>query len=215
MSKISLVSICLAACLQTVASAKGDEAPAWLRQAASIKVPAYDKDVHAVTLHHEARKTVEEDSRITTVTSYAVRILTREGRRYAEAAESYTNGTGKVKDMRAWLIRPSGEVRAYGKKEIIDAALAENDVYNEARIKIISARDEADAGCVFGYEIVTEEREVHSQFVWSFQTLNPVIMSRATLALPQGWRAEAVTFNHDKIEPTVSGAIYTWELRDL
>jgi len=215
MSKISLVSICLAACLQTVASAKGDEAPAWLRQAASIKVPAYDKDVHAVTLHHEARKTVEEDGRITTVTYYAVRILTREGRRYAEAVEGYYNGSGKVKDMRAWLIRPSGEVRAYGKKEIIDAALVDNDVYNEVRLKIISAKDEADAGCVFGYEVITEEREVHSQFLWPFQSFNPVVMSRLTLALPQGWRADAITFNRDKIEPVVSGNIYTWELRDL
>ncbi|HEX5084961.1 MAG TPA: DUF3857 and transglutaminase domain-containing protein [Blastocatellia bacterium] len=215
MLKRLLASIFLMACLQAVAAAKGDDTPAWLRQAASITVPTYDKDVHAVTLHDESRKTVEEDGRITTVTSYAVRILTREGRRYARASEGYNNGTGKVKDMRAWLVRPSGEVRAYGKKEIMDAAQVDNDIYNEARVKIINAEDEADAGCVFGYEIVTEEREVHSQFVWSFQALNPVVMSRVTVALPQGWRAEAVTFNHDKIEPAVSGNSYAWELRDL
>ena len=215
MLKRLLVSVCLAACLQAAAAAKGDEAPAWLRQAVSITVPAYGKDVHAVTLHHEARKTVEEDGRITTVTYYAVRILTREGRRYAEAIEGYNNGSGKVKEMRAWLIRPSGEVRAYGKKEIIDAALVDNDVYNEVRAKIISAKDEADAGCVFGYEVITEEREVHSQFVWFFQDYNPALMSRVTVALPQGWRAEGVSFNHDKIEPVVSGSTYTWELRNL
>jgi hypothetical protein len=215
MLKRLLIYICLAAYLQTGASAKSDEAPAWLRQAASITVPAYGKDVHAVTLHHEGRKTVEEDGRITTVTYYAVRILTREGRRHAEAVEGYNNGSGKVKEMRAWLIRPSGEVRAYGKKEIIDAALVDNDVYNEVRAKIISAEDVADAGCVFGYEVITEEREVHSQFLWPFQSFNPVVMSRLTLALPQGWRADAITFNRDKIEPAVSGNIYTWELRGL
>ena len=210
-----LVSICLAACLQAVAAANVDEAPAWLRQAASAPAPDYGKDVHAVTLHHESRKTVEEDGRITTVTYQAVRILTREGRRFAEASEGYDNGSGKVKEMRAWLIRPSGEVRAYGKKEIIDAARVDNDVYNEARQKIISAKDEADAGCVFGYEVLTEERVVHSQFIWSFQDFNPVLLSRVTVALPQGWRAEGVSFNHDKIEPVVSGSTYTWELRDL
>ena len=215
MLKRLLIYICLAAYLQIGASAKVDEAPAWLRQAASITVPAYGKDIHAVTLHHEARKTVEEDGRITTVTNYAVRILTREGRRHAEAHEFYINGSGKVKEMRAWLIRPSGEVRAYGKKEIIDAALVDNDIYNEVRAKIISAEDVADAGCVFGYEVITEEREVHSQFLWPFQSFNPVVMSRLTLALPQGWRADAITFNRDKIEPAVSGNIYTWELRGL
>jgi hypothetical protein len=215
MLKRLLVSIILVACLQAGVSAKSDEAPAWLRQAASITVPTYGKDVHAVTLHDESRKTVGEDGRITTVTYQAVRILTRQGRSYAEAAEGYNNGTGKVKDMRAWLIRPSGEVRAYGKKETIDRAVVDNDVYNEARVKIISAEDEADAGCVFGYEIVTEEREVFSQFTWHFQTATPVVMSRLTVALPQGWRADAITFNHGKIEPSVSGNNYTWELRDL
>jgi hypothetical protein len=215
MLKRLLVSVFLAACLQAVATAKGDEAPAWLRQAASITVPTYGKDVHAVTLHDESRKTLEEDGRTTTVTYYAVRILTREGRGNAEAHEYYNNGSGNVKEMRAWLIRPSGEVRAYGKKEIIDRARVDNDVYNEAREKIISAEDEAGAGCVFGYEIITEERKVFSQFVWYFQSLTPVMMSRLTVALPQGWRADAITFNHSKIEPSASGASYTWELRDL
>lgn len=117
--------------------------------------------------------------------------------------------------MSAWLLRPSGEVKSYGKKEIVDAAAASNDVYNEVRLKTISASDDADAGCVFGYEIVTEEREVFSQFIWYFQSFSPVVSSRITLALPQGWRAEGVTFNHAKIEPTVNGATYTWELRNL
>jgi hypothetical protein len=215
MLKKLLVSIFLVACLQAVAAAKSDEAPAWLRQAASITGATYGKDVHAVTLHNESRKTVEEDGRITTVTYHAVRILTREGRDYAEAHEVYTNGSGNVKEMRAWLLRPSGEVRVYGKKEIIDRARVNNDVYNEAREKIISAKDEADVGCVFGYEIITEERQVFSQFVWYFQSLIPVLMSRMTVALPQGWRADAITFNHRKIEPSVGGNSYTWELRDL
>jgi hypothetical protein len=215
MLKRLLVSIFLVVCLQAAAAAKSDEAPAWLRQAASIAVPAYDKDVHAVTLHDESRKTVEEDGRITTFTYYAVRILTRDGRGHAEAHEIYTNGSSNVKEMRAWLIRPSGEMRVYGKKEIVDRARTDNDVYNETREKIISAEGEADAGCVFGYEIITEERKVFSQFTWYFQAANPVVMSRLTIAMPQGWRADSITFNHARIEPSVSGASYTWELRDL
>jgi len=120
-----------------------------------------------------------------------------------------------VKEMRAWLIRPNGEIKSYGKKEVMDVALAENDVYNEARLKVISGADDSEAGCVFGYEIATEEKSVFSQFVWYFQHDIPVLLSRLTVATPQGWRAEGVTFNHDKIEPAVSGASYTWELRNL
>ncbi|MGH9799875.1 MAG: DUF3857 domain-containing transglutaminase family protein, partial [Blastocatellia bacterium] len=148
-------------------------------------------------------------------TLWAVKILLREGRGMARAGEAYNTGSGKIKEMRAWLIRPTGEIKSYGKKETVDMALADNDVYNDARQKMISAADDADAGCVFGYEIMTEEREVFSQFAWYFQSLNPVVMSRLTVAMPQGWRAETITFNHDKIEPTMNGNSYTWELRNL
>jgi hypothetical protein len=210
-----LFCISALAMMSGLASAKGDEVPGWLKQAASANLPAYDKKVNAVVLHDEARKTVDEEGRITTVTYHAVRILTREGRGEAIARAVYNTDSEKVKEMRAWLMRPGGEVKNYGKKETIDIALVENDVYNEARSRVISASDDADAGCVFGYEVTTEERSVFSQFVWYFQSDIPVLLSRVTVALPNGWRAEGVTFNNPKIEPTVSGTAYTWELRNL
>jgi Domain of Unknown Function with PDB structure (DUF3857)/Transglutaminase-like superfamily len=206
---------CLGLLLLMSSVAFANDPPPWLKQAASTELPTYGKEVHAVTLHHEARKTVGDDGKIVTTRWWAVKILSREGRGYARASESYNTGSGKIKEMRAWLIRPSGEVKAYGKKEIVDLAEVDNDVYNDSRQKVILAADDADAGCVFGYEIITEEREVHSQFVWGFQSLNPVVMSRLTVALPQGWRADAIAFNRDKIEPEVSGNSYTWELRNL
>ncbi len=201
--------------LLMTAVAFADEPPAWLKQAAAMSVLAYSKDVHAVVLHDEARKTVDNDGKIVTVSWQAIRILAREGRDQAKARESYNTGSGKIKEMRAWLIRPTGEIKSYGKKETMDIALAENDVYNDAREKLISAKDDADAGCVFGYEIITEEREVFSQFVWYFQGFKPVILSRITLALPQGWYAKSVPFNRDKIEPVVNGSTFTWEMRNL
>lgn len=206
---------CMGAILLMSAIVFADDAPAWLKQAAAVSVPNYGKEVQAVVLHDEARKTVEEDGRIKTTTWWAVKILAREGRGYARASVGYNTGSGKVKDMRAWLIRPNGEVKSYGKKETVDLAEAENDVYNDARERVISAKDDVDPGCIFGYEIITEEREVFSQFLWYMQSLNPVVMSRLAVTLPQGWRAEAITFNHDKLEPQISGGSYTWELRDL
>src|SRR5262245_4773664 len=206
---------CLGLTLLMSAAALADEPPPWLKQAASTELPAYGKEARAVVLHDESRKTVGDDGKIVTTNWWAVKILSREGRGYARASEGYNTGSGKIKEMRAWLIRPTGEVKAYGKKEIVDLAEADNDVYNDSRQKVISATDDADAGCVFGYEIITEEREVFSQFIWFFQSLNPVVMSRLTVSLPAGWRADAMTFNHNKIEPEVSGNSYTWGLRNL
>ncbi|HEV2663282.1 MAG TPA: DUF3857 and transglutaminase domain-containing protein [Blastocatellia bacterium] len=213
MLKRLLVSFFSAFLLNSIALA--DDPPAWLKQAAAANVATYGKEVQAVVLHHESRKTVEEDGKIVTTNLWAVKILSREGRGYARASEGYNTGSGKIKEMRAWLIRPTGEVKAYGKKETMDVSPAENNVYDDLREKWISAADDADAGCVFGYEIITEEREVFSQFVWYFQSLNPVMMSRLTVSLPQGWRADAIKFNLDKIEASVSGNSYTWELRNL
>lgn len=215
MTKRIILSIFVAIGMFVLASAKGDEAPAWLKQAAAATAPAYDKKVQAVVLLDEERKTIEEDGRIRTVTQRAVRVLAREGRREAVARVSYSTDTDKVKEMRAWLIRPSGEVISFGKKETMDLAMADNDVYNEVRVKLISASESADAGSVFGYEIVTEEKSVFSQFVWHFQEDIPVVASRFTVALPKDWRADAVTFNHAKVEPAVNGTAWTWELRNL
>lgn len=195
--------------------AGGDDLPAWLQQAATLSVPSYEKDVPAVVLQREQHVTVNEDGRITTVTTFAVRILIREGRSFAYAREFYEKDAGKVREIKAWLIRPSGQVRKYGKDEVIDAVENPDDIYNESRIKMIDASREADAGSVFGYQTTTEEKSIFSQDVWSFQNRLPTLVARYTLTLPQGWRAQSVTFNHLNIEPRVSGTTYTWELRAL
>ena len=193
----------------------GDQAPPWLQQAAQIVTPPYDKNISAVVLLNECTSVINGDGRVTKSCNYAVRILQREGRDNAFAGVAYTPDTAKVKDMDAWLIRPNGVVKRYGKDETLDALAAPNDVYNELRVRAISAKDDADAGTVFGYSYTTEDRSVFSQDEWEFQTASPVIISRYTLVLPNGWRAESATFNHAKVEPKVSGSTYAWELGNL
>lgn len=202
--------------LTTPAStAPGDETPAWVQQAAAIKVPVYDKEVPAVVLLREQSTTVSADGKTNEVFNFAVRILRREGREWAEAGVAYVPDTSKVKEFRAWLIRPNGETKRYGKDDTIDAAARLNDVYNELRYKRISGEDDADTGAVFAYSYTLEDRSVFSQTDWDFQSSLPVINSRYNLTLPEGWRAEALTFNHPKIEPKVKGTSYSWELSNL
>lgn len=210
-----LIGSCFIALLAFVPAFAGDEAPGWLQQASTMPVPAYEKSVPAVVLLKEQHVTVSEDGRITTVTMLAVRILIHEGRDYAYAREFYESDAGKVREIKAWLIRPSGQVRKYGKDDVIDAVEDPDDIYNESRFKMIDASKDADTGSVFGYQTTTEEKSIFAQDVWSFQNRLPTLVSRYMLTLPQGWRAKSVTFNHSHIEPTVSGTSYMWELRDL
>lgn len=211
---LTILSLLLIAAT-TVFATPGDEAPSWVQQAVSLKVPVYDKEVSAVVLVDESTRNIDSDGHINEVYNYAVRILKREGREYAFGRVGYLPDIGKVKEFRAWLVRSSGDVKRYGKDETVDVAAADNDVYNEYRRKAISAVDDADAGMVFAYTYTREDRSVFSQDDWQFQSSIPVISSRVTLSLPSGWRAEGVTFNHPKVEPRVNGSSYTWELSHL
>ncbi len=210
-----VVSIGLLISTATGARAVGDDAPPWLQQLAKTPVPSYEKDVPAVVLLNEQRSTVTDDGRITTVTTYAIRILRREGRTFARAVEFYQSDAGRIKDLKAWVISPNGTVKKYGKDETIDAIEDPNDIYNESRFKRINAADDVDAGAVFGYQSTTEERSIFSQRIWQFQNRLPALTSRTILILPQEWTAKSITFNHDAITPAVSGSTYTWELQNL
>src|ERR1700742_1932586 len=95
----------------------GDDAPAWLKQAAALTPPTYEKDVPGVVLWNDSHLSVDEDGRVVETTDYAIKILTREGRALARAVAGYETDSGKVKEIRAWLIRPSGEVKKYSKDE--------------------------------------------------------------------------------------------------
>ncbi len=216
--KIALLTLLL---LTTFLTARaGDEVPAWLQQAAQKQTPTYQvKDIPALVLHDEAVVTISEDGKLIRTNTYAIRVLLREGRELAEARESYLTKYGKVKEMRAWLLRANGNIKKYGKDETADISFS-NDVYEEARQKVILAEGDADVGDVFGYQVTSEDRSIFGQNSWFFQTsygggLLPGLLSRYTLTLPAGWRAQGVTFNHDEIKPAANGNSYVWELRDM
>ena len=192
-----------------------DAPPMWLKQAASIQSPGYDKDVPAVVLHSEQQITLGSDGKLTTVTNYAVRVLVREGRGYAMARAMYLVSSSNVRDIQAWLIRPNGTIHNFDKKSIVDVISDPDDVYNEYRVKIIDATGEADAGFVFGYTTTTEEHPLFYNDTWAFQDRLPTMVSRYTLNLPAGWKATSKTFNAAEISPQVSGSSYTWQMNNL
>jgi hypothetical protein len=193
----------------------GDTPPSWMKQAAATSLPGYDKEVPAVVLHNEQIVTLGSDGTQVITENYAVKILTREGRKHAIATALYLVSSGKVRDIEGWLIRQDGTVKTYDKKSIVDVISDPDDVYDEYRVKVIDGSDDAEAGAVFGYTVVSEDKPLYFQEKWFSQDNLPVIVSRYTLNLPAGWKASGVTFNHAPLAPQVSGSSYVWELRDL
>jgi len=211
----TVAAVLLALASFAVPAFADEEAPAWLKQAAQLRPPGYGSAVRAVVLHREQHVTLDGSGRLVTVERNAVRILTREGRDEAVALAFYLSKFSQVRDMEAWLIGPGGAVTSYGKKSIIDRISDPDDIYDEGRLKIIDASREADVGSVFGYTTTTEDRPLFYQDRWSFQEDLPTVFSKFTLSLPNGWKADSVTFNRSSVQPQVSGGTYTWELRDL
>ena len=193
----------------------GDAPPNWMRQAASGSVPAYEKEVSAVVLHNEYQVALGGDGLLVTTENYAVKILSREGREHAVATALYLVSSGKVRDIEAWLIRPDGTTKNYDKKTVLDIISDPDDVYNEYRRKVIDASGDVDAGYIFGYTIVSEEKPLYFQEKWFTQDNLPTLVSRYTLNLPSGWKASSTTYNHAPVAPQISGTSYTWEVRNL
>ena len=195
--------------------AASDSVPSWMRQASEVKLPTYEKDVPAVVLQNEQQVALGSDGKLVTTENYAVKILTREGKSSAVASAYYLVSSGKVRDIDAWLIRPDGTIKNYDKKSVLDIISDPDDIYNEGRVKIIDASDDVDAGYIFGYTVVSEDKPLFYQDNWSFQGRLPTIVSRYTLSLPSDWKASSITFNHATVTPQVNGTSYTWELRNL
>ncbi len=206
--------------LFAAAAFAADDAPAWVRQAAAATTPKYDGKVKAVVIHDDSRVDVEEGGKVTTTFQHAVRILTKEGRSAASAVVFYETSGGKVRQMNAWIIRASGEVKKFGKDRIVDMAADDHDVYDEARVQVVEAEKDVDVGDLFAFEWVREDRMVFLQFEERFQKgVHPALLSRYTVNVPAGWRVQGITFNHAKIDPAISettgASSYAWQLQDM
>jgi hypothetical protein len=203
-------------CLLIITLAKpspAQEAPQWVREAAANAVPGFGPKVSAVVILAEEHVSAESDGRIVTTTRRATRLLSREARGRAIARAIYRTDGGKVRSLNAWLLRPSMPVKKYD--AAVDIAAVNNDVYNEVRAKVISAMEDSDAGSIFAYEAVTEERSVFTQFDWAFQDDLPALISRVVLTMPAGWTVSSLTFNHSPVDPIITRSTFMWELRGL
>ena len=193
------------------------DAPGWFKEVATSQLPAYEAKVPAAVLLNEESVTLDGTGKQLRSMRYALKVLTKDGAKDASNAVYYHTDTGKVKDMKAWLIYPSGKVKEYGKNDMVEAN-AGDGLFDEAKFRIVSARGEADPGAVFGFESTVEEKSVFTQFVFDFQDSLPALRSTFVLNLPAGWKAEGKVFRGlgaETLEPEVSGGTYRWQMTKL
>src|SRR5438309_289674 len=113
-----------------------DEIPDWIRQAATRAVPTYPAKVTSVVLLQEEAVTVDVDGRRVMRERGAIKIL-QPGDEKIEAYRTYNTKNGRIRDFQGWLIPPSGKPVPYAKNRILDVALSQDYVYDEARAKVL------------------------------------------------------------------------------
>jgi len=72
---------------------------------------------------------------------------------------------------------------------------------------------DADVGAVFGYEPCSKIVPCFCNRSGCFKG-TAVVLSRYTVSLPEGWRAESVTFNSEPPTPRTTANTWTWEMRE-
>ena len=194
------------------AAASAATLPAWARETVASAAGAPIGD--AVVLVDQVEVTIAADGKARTIKRYAALIRDRAGSRAATVRAVYVPAAGSVKAIRAWIAKGSA-VRDVDGRAVVDAALVNNDVYNEVRVRSLSAADEVAAGDIFVAELESDEQLLFAQFEWQMQHEWPARLLRRTLVLPQGWRATSVVFNGPALEPRQDAGAFVWERRDL
>src|SRR5690242_8940201 len=149
-----------------------DDTPSWLKELTGVTLPQYPAKVNSVVLFNEEQTVASDTGRLTTTTRTAIKILNRQGAGVV-FFDSYDAPSSKVRDFRAWSVSAAGKIRKYGKEEILDAACAGNDVYNECRKRMVSAGRDGEPGAIFAYESVIEYQSFSNQLSFHFQDSMP------------------------------------------
>ncbi|HLK66773.1 MAG TPA: DUF3857 domain-containing protein [Bryobacteraceae bacterium] len=205
----------LALAALAISGGSADDAPPWLREVLSRDVPTYPPNVPAVVLMQDVRVVVEPNGHAVTNIRKVVRILNREGRGEAIGTQTYQTANGKIRDAHAWMVAPTGTVFKLGREDTNDRGYATGNVYEDVRVRELNGRPKADPGGVFAYEFAAENEAPFAQFNWYFQARMPVVSSRYSITVPEGWNVQSKIYNHTPKDPVVQGKTYMWELEKL
>src|SRR5262245_17736353 len=113
-----------------------DDVPDWVRQAAAQTIPSYPVKVNSVELLREEAWTVNPDGSRVMRERGVIKTLQANGDTI-RAYRTYDTKAGKIRDFQGWMIPPTGKPTAFTKNRIIDVALSEDYVYDEARAKML------------------------------------------------------------------------------
>ena len=208
---------CITACiLAGMPQASAGDAPAWMHTAANAPVPSYDEKTDAVLLYSETNVTVLSTDKVRMQVREAYKILRPNGRNRG-TVWVYFNPQRKVKSLHGWCIPAQGKDYEVKDKDAIEVSpnIEGAEYISDTKYKVLRI-PAPEPGNIVGYEYEVEEQPLFLQDIWSFQERDPVLQSRYSLQLPQGWEYKVSWLNHPEVKPAEAGNnSWQWTVNDL
>jgi hypothetical protein len=188
--------------------------PDWLRDAARLPLPQYEKTTDAVVLLDEQRTTVSSDGEIKTLYRHAYKILRAEGKSYGTLRVYFDNQT-QLRSMKGWCLTQQGAEFEKKEKDAVETGVENGMLYADTRYKVLEMPG-AEAGSVVGYEYEQRRRSAVLQDLWEVQQEIPVRRGLYVLQLPEGWEAQPLWLNFsERAAQTPGKNQWSWEVEDV
>ena len=110
--------------------------PDWLREAARMSLPQYEKTTEAVMLLDEHLTTVSSNGEIKTLYRRAYKILRPEGRSYGTLTVYFDSET-QLTYLKAWCLTAQGDEYEKKEKDAIEAGVEDGFLYADTRYKAL------------------------------------------------------------------------------
>ncbi|HSA96358.1 MAG TPA: DUF3857 domain-containing protein [Acidobacteriota bacterium] len=182
----------------------GSDVPAWLAEAALIKVTDHPPETEAVYLLDERNVTVRADGTILANCRAALKILRPGGVDEARRLIVASGFDTRILSITGWGVTAGRKTVKVTAKDVIETGLAPDTLYTDICIKILNVPG-AEVGSVVGFEWVEERKPPSLEDTHTFQGPYPSERSRYSLALPAGWSADAYWVNWPAVEAAMSG----------
>jgi Domain of Unknown Function with PDB structure (DUF3857) len=192
------------------------DVPAWLAEAALIKVSDHPPETEAVYLLDERAVTVRADGTILANCRVALRILRPAGIDQARRLVVASAFDTRILSMTGWGVTEGRKTVKVTAKDVIETGLAPDTLYTDICIKILNVPG-AEVGSLVGFEWQEERKPPSLEDTHMFQGPYPSERSRYSVVLPAGWSADAYWVNWPTVEPGLgevagAGRSMTWEL---
>ncbi len=190
------------------AARKTEHVPDWVKAAAALPVPPLRPHDAAVELLDQTEITVDIHGRATLHTREVYKILTVEGRSYAEYPVYYDK-SGKVNYLHSWTIGADGHEYQEDDKDMVDSSVMSDLLYESGRARVAQALA-AEPGAIVAFESDVQQETYTTSWTFGLDQKIPSAGRVLTLSLPGGFTQATAWTRMAPVPPTQTAAS-TWQ----